>query len=288
MLIRALTAALILASGLSLEPARAQDASRYPLLIVEQHRASIVQALVDRWTTAAPEAVAGRWRGRESMMDELSTLRADRLLAASLAGDFGSIHALLVASHDELSATGKAPLKSLGDTRDDLVFTPVTPCRIIDTRNAVGALQPSVTRNYNGYTDTTFGTQGGVASNCGVPVNAAALALSIAAVQPAAAGFIRMWPANAAQPLTSLLNYALGDFATATGAIVPVDASNNNRFSVWSPAQVDLVVDVSGYFRTPGTTRRPARSPGQMPRSAAACKTRPRVTPQPWPAAMSM
>jgi hypothetical protein len=262
MLIRAFTAGLILVSGLMLEPACAQDSSRYPLLIVEQHRASIVQAVVERWTTAAPHAVAARWRDPGAMSDELSTLRADRLLAASLAGDFASIRALLAASHDERPATGKAPLKSLGDTRDDLVFTPVTPCRIVDTRNAVGALQASVTRNYDGYTDTTFGTQGGVASNCGVPPNAAALALSIAAVQPAAAGFIRMWPANAAQPLASLLNYALGDFATATGAIVPVDASNNNRFSVWSPAQVDLVVDVSGYFRLPSNYSSPTTITG--------------------------
>src|SRR4051812_16679372 len=110
--IRALLAGLTLASGLTLQPAWAQDASRYALLAVEQHRASIVQALVDRWMTAAPEAVAARWRDAGAMSDELSTLRADRLLAASLAGDFASIHALLAASHEERSAMAKAPLKS--------------------------------------------------------------------------------------------------------------------------------------------------------------------------------
>src|SRR3954468_1877370 len=32
--------------------ANAQDAARYPLMAVEQHRASVVKAIVDRWSAA--------------------------------------------------------------------------------------------------------------------------------------------------------------------------------------------------------------------------------------------
>jgi hypothetical protein len=65
-------------------------------------------------------------------------------------------------------------------------------------------------------------------------------------------GFIRVWPANAAEPAVSTVNYQVGITAIATGALVPVDAANSNRFSAKSPAQVDFIADVVGYFRAPG------------------------------------
>jgi hypothetical protein len=48
-----------------------------------------------------------------------------------------------------------------------------------------------------------------------------------------------------------MLTYAAGAFATATGTIVPVDGGKNNQFDAWSPAQVDFVADVVGYFKAP-------------------------------------
>jgi hypothetical protein len=52
----------------------------------------------------------------------------------------------------------------------------------------------------------------------------------------------------------STVNYQVGITAIATGALVPVDAANSNRFSAKSPAAVDFIADVVGYFRAPGGT----------------------------------
>ena len=186
--------------------------------------------------------------GAAELRQMLSEMRLDHLLAASVAGTLDGLRDVMA---NALIATGEAKAsllqpKALGDASDDLVYTPVVPCRILDTRNTSGLLLAGVTRTFTGYTASRFVGQGGVASNCGVPDGVAALSLNIAAVQPLAAGFIRLWPDNAPMPFASMLNYAAGAFATATGTIVPVDSGLNNQFDAWSPVQVDFVADVVG------------------------------------------
>jgi len=51
-----------------------------------------------------------------------------------------------------------------------LTYTPLNPCRILDTRAAGGGgpLAANVTRTFNGFA-ANFSTQGGTASNCAIP-----------------------------------------------------------------------------------------------------------------------
>jgi hypothetical protein len=182
----------------------------------------------------------------------LMGLRADRLLAASVAGSYATIEALVADSEHASAAAKKPGGKGVGSTNRDLTYTPVTPCRIVDTRLAGGPLAANMPRSFDGYSASGFAAQGGTAGTCDVPSGVAALALILTAVQPAAAGFVNVYPANAAAPNASMLNFAAGQFAIATGAIVLVDSLNANRFNALSPAQVDLVVDVVGYFSAPG------------------------------------
>src|SRR5262249_57033096 len=100
--------------------------------------------------------------------------------------------------------------KSLGDSTDDLVYTPVTPCRILDTRNFGGAFAGGgETRSYHAYlTSGTFATQGGAASNCGIPANPAAAALNIVTV--GGGGFLTAWPFGTTQPNAATMNPAPG------------------------------------------------------------------------------
>ena len=220
-----------------------------PLLAIDQNRTTVVERIVGQWGDALYASNAGI--GGAELRQMLSGMRSDQLLAASLAGTLDGLRDVIAKA---LIATGESKSsllrqKSLGDTSDDLVYTPVVPCRILDTRNTSGPLLAGVTRTFIGYNATSFVVQGGVASNCGVPDGVAALSLNIAAVQPADAGFIRLWPDDAPMPFASMLNYAAGAFATATGTIVPVNSGNNNQFDAWSPAQVDFVADVVGYVR---------------------------------------
>ena len=228
-----------------------------PLLVMEQQRAALVARLSAQWGEAFALLPGSRRLSHERLANALWSLRADRLFAVVLAGDATTVEAVLVdAARDarDPSATG-VPAKALGDANADLSYTPLVPCRILDTRAAGGggALAANVTRTFNGFA-ADFSTQGGTASNCAIPNGVAALAMNVYAVNPTNFGFIKVWPANASEPAVSTVNYQVGITAIATGALVPVDAANSNRFSAKSPAAVDFIADVVGYFRAPGGT----------------------------------
>ena len=114
-----------------------------------------------------------------------------------------------------------------------------------------GPLAPNVARTFDGYS-TNFATQGGTGSSCGIPNGVAALAMNVYAVNPTNLGFIKVWPANGTEPDVSTVNYQVGITAIATGTLVPVDAANSNQFTAKSPATVDFIADVVGYFKPPG------------------------------------
>jgi hypothetical protein len=48
--------------------------------------------------------------------------------------------------------------KALGDAADDLAYTPVVPCRIVDSRNAGGAFSPGERASATPSTSGTFAT----------------------------------------------------------------------------------------------------------------------------------
>ena len=223
-----------------------------PLFVIEQQRAALVARLSRQWLEAFAALPAPRQRTQEQLASALWALRADRLFAVSLAGEVEDVEVVLAQASRQPSAQ-VASVKTLGDLNADLVYTPLNPCRILDTRNVGGPLAANVARTFDGYS-TNFASQGGTASGCGIPNSVAALALNVYAVNPTGLGFIKVWPANGAEPAVSTVNYQAGLVAIATGALVPVDAASSNRFSAKSPVVVDFVADVVGYFRAPGGT----------------------------------
>ncbi|HEY7508628.1 MAG TPA: hypothetical protein VIG50_00160, partial [Vicinamibacteria bacterium] len=80
----------------------------------------------------------------------------------------------------------------LGDSNRDLVFTPVPPCRVIDTRFAVaGKLLAGVPRDSD--VAGTLSDQGGL-TDCLIPFGpATAIAVNLVAVAPSGAGNLRAW-----------------------------------------------------------------------------------------------
>ena len=55
----------------------------------------------------------------------------------------------------------------LGSNNKDLVFTPIDPCRIVDTRLAGGKVLAGTTRSFDVTAVSDYTFQGGAASNCG-------------------------------------------------------------------------------------------------------------------------
>jgi len=146
--------------------------------------------------------------------------------------------------------------KTFGDADKDLIFVPITPCRIIDTRVAGGAIAANTTRNFDVTAVSNYSFQGGDSSDCGGAGSAgsfAAAAINFTVVTPSAAGYITAFPYLTTQPLAATVNYTAGDIR-GNFAVVKLDQGPSAaELSVYSFAQTHLVADIVGYYRNPGT-----------------------------------
>jgi len=127
-------------------------------------------------------------------------------------------------------------------------FFALAPCRVVDTRGAVGPtggpkLLPNASRNFP------------IVGYCAVPTNAAAVAMNVTIAEPTDFGDLRLSPAGQPIPLASVINWSTTDSAVANGAIIPmgIDVSGNHvtvhcDMPPGSTGQVHLIIDVTGYF----------------------------------------
>jgi hypothetical protein len=153
-------------------------------------------------------------------------------------------------------ASGLLPIPNiLGSTQADLVYTPVTPCRIIDTRLNGGPIAAGSTRSFD-VAGTNLSSQGGSGTGCGVPFGpATAAVINFVAVGPAGAGDLRITPFGTAIPTASIINYTSG-LNLANGPAVticnPATTTCTLDFTIQADvSSTDLVADVQGYFAAP-------------------------------------
>jgi hypothetical protein len=125
------------------------------------------------------------------------------------------------------------------NTAQTLAFYPVSPCRVADTRNAMGVFG-GPTLNAGQVRD--FPIPG---STCNIPTTAKAYSLNLTVVPPGPVGYVTAWPTGSSQPFVSTLNAPTGA-VTANAAIVP--AGMNGSITMFSTNQTDLVIDINGYF----------------------------------------
>jgi hypothetical protein len=216
------------------------QAERAALDAIAQDRAAFVAALVDRWRGSLPD-------GGEELESLLLRAPAERVLAASQARDFDSVRG---------AVSGRGPIGNIfGSTTGDLVFTPVAPCRLFDTRSAAaGILTAGVIRTF-GVNGTLTG-QGGNAAGCGVPVDPLAVVVNLAAVSPAGAGNLRAWAYSDPVPTAVVLNYNPTSTSPALSnmVVIPVCYGCGTGLDISLRADVSdvhAVGDVVGYFLFP-------------------------------------
>ena len=126
-----------------------------------------------------------------------------------------------------------------------LAFYPVTPCRVVDTRNPNGA--------FGGPSLGAGGTRSFTvpSSSCGIPTTAQAYALNVTAAPPGPLTYLTIWPTGQTQPYVSTLNALQGQIV-ANAAIVP--AGTNGAVSVFVSNASNVILDINGYFAPPGGT----------------------------------
>jgi len=119
-----------------------------------------------------------------------------------------------------------------------LQFIPVTPCRVADTRGAVGPFGgPTMTAGMRSFVVPQ--------SACGIPATAQAYSLNVTVVPPARLTYLTLWPTGQSQPYVSTLNSWGGD-VVANAAIVP--AGVGGAVSVFVTNTTDVILDINGYF----------------------------------------
>jgi hypothetical protein len=161
---------------------------------------------------------------------------------------------------DVRGATGKQTVsaevatRAIGSIDRDLVYTPLAPCRLVDTRIVGGPIAAGGTRSYRAFTASDFTAQGGASSNCNIPPNISALTVKIASIQPSANGFFTAYPFNEPLPLASSLNYVQGLTLSNEAHIRLCRPACTNEFNVYSFAQSHLTIDVTGYYAEPAAT----------------------------------
>ena len=120
-------------------------------------------------------------------------------------------------------------------------FYSLTPCRLVDTRNAAGPYGgPALvngTRNF------------ALAGQCGIPSNATAVAVNVAVTAAGAGGFLTLFPQGASLPNFSSINYAAGQ-TRANNAIVPLSGTGGMSVACsQASGSVQFILDVFGYFQ---------------------------------------
>ncbi len=134
--------------------------------------------------------------------------------------------------------------KLSGPSRNPVQFVPITPCRIVDTRNADGEFGgPSIQAG----TFRSFPIPQGPCNN--IPTTAAAYSLNVTVVPSGRLGYLTIWSSGRPQPAVSLMN-SLDGRIKANAAIVPAGA--DAAVNVYASSTTNVLLDIDGYFTTAG------------------------------------
>ncbi|MGN6152681.1 MAG: hypothetical protein ACTHOH_11850 [Lysobacteraceae bacterium] len=232
-------------------------------------RGELVRRIVLKWGGHVQEAYksdVGRWAGNMGAVFAKSPIESLRRAADAktfeqmndellgVAGKPGASPSPLAASS---AANGDKVAKALGDAAGDLVYVPVTPCRILDTRVPGTPIAANGTLNVDVTSVTNYSFQGGDSSNCGgvgAAGSFAAAAINFTVVTPSAAGYITAYPYGTTKPLAATVNYTAGDIR-GNFAVVQLDQTTaTNEMTIYSYAQTHVVADIVGYYINPAPT----------------------------------
>lgn len=115
----------------------------------------------------------------------------------------------------------------------------VTPCRVMDSRDAFGTFGGPI---FTGGSSRTIPIP---QSACGIPATAKAYSLNITVVPNGPLSYLTIWPTGSPQPLVSTLNSFEGR-VVANAATVP--AGTNGSITIFVTNSTHVIVDINGYY----------------------------------------
>jgi hypothetical protein len=198
---------------------------------------------------------ADRWAVVAELVDRLaSDPVAAEQLEATLTGANAADLAEVVETADSLEAisamlAGPEDMLRVGDLSVDYTYTPVTPCRIVDTRRGGGGVfSPGQSREY--YVYGSVAVQGGSVLCSSLKGEPRGVHLNVTAVPVAGPGNFKAYPANVSAPNASFVNYKAGVQNVANAGTI------KTYYSIGQPeievrnsfGTAHLVIDVMGYY----------------------------------------
>jgi hypothetical protein len=230
-------------------------------------RGELVHRIVMKWGNHVQEtyrANVGEWAS--AMVPVFSKASLDTLKRAANSPTFELMNDVFLvdkqgnSAHTNLlgalnaSTTGDASTRLLGEPANDLVFVPITPCRIIDTRLAGGPIAEGTVRSFDITAVPDYAVQGGASGNCGGAGAAgsfAAAAINFTVVTPSSGGYITAFPFLTPQPLAATVIFTAGSIVGNFTVVKLDQGASANELSVYSFAQTHLVADLVGYYINP-------------------------------------
>ncbi len=143
-----------------------------------------------------------------------------------------------------------------------MVFTAVSPCRILDTRPSQGGFGAWAAGSSNlvkigpyatGY-QTGPGSQGGSATSCGLdalagPGQIAVIMAAVSTVSQTGAGYITFYPQGSPNPgLASVSQWFQPGYVQTSFVLIPSDLAGAAAASSFTSAGTEVIIDVVGYF----------------------------------------
>jgi len=121
-----------------------------------------------------------------------------------------------------------------------LQFTPVNPCRVVDTRNPNG---PFGGPPIQGGTFRSFPLPEG---SCLLPLGATAYSLNVTVAPIGHLGYLTIWPTGQQQPVVSTMNSP--DGRVKANAAIVLSGNGGAAVSVYVSDTTNVIIDVNGYF----------------------------------------
>ena len=129
-------------------------------------------------------------------------------------------------------------------TLPTLSFVPITPTRVLDTRNGTGGLSGPFTN----HVARSFQVTGG---SSGVPAGAKAVTGNLTVTGQTSAGYLYIGPVAMNDPTSSTLNFPAGD-DRANGVTVALSATGSLSITFVAPSNgpsAQAIFDVTGYYQ---------------------------------------
>jgi poly(3-hydroxybutyrate) depolymerase len=123
-------------------------------------------------------------------------------------------------------------------------FTPVSPARLLDTRNGTGTSGAIAKVPSSGSVSVQVSGKGGVPSS-----GVGAVVLNVTATNPTVSGFVTAYPTGATKPNASNLNFNAGQ-TIPNHVTVKLGTGGKVTLFNGSGGSVDLIADVAGWYVT--------------------------------------